>query len=245
MDLLAAQSFSASLNALQSSKSSLTHHSLLNVPFSSYSSTLDNMTMMKKQEAENEKRNPLFLNKTFAMLKNAPKNIATWSDDGLSFYIIDQTRFVESVIPQYFKHSNFASFVRQLNFYGFRKIWSDTLIDLQQQNGFEKILEFKHQYFQRDNPDLMSNIRKTISGADISKLSSEQNSEILALKADVEELKVHVYMLTNKLVLLSDSVAHLVTLKNASAHESMLAFKHPNSNNDHEEDRSTKKARTT
>lgn len=79
---------------------------------------------------EGEKKYPLFLNKTFAMLKTARTDIAAWAEDGLSFYIIDQTRFVDSVIPQYFKHSNFSSFVRQLNFYGFRKVWSDQLIEM-------------------------------------------------------------------------------------------------------------------
>jgi hypothetical protein len=79
---------------------------------------------------DGEKKYPLFLNKTFAMLKTSSPEIATWAEDGLSFYIIDQTRFVDSVIPQYFKHSNFSSFVRQLNFYGFRKVWSDQLIEM-------------------------------------------------------------------------------------------------------------------
>lgn len=79
---------------------------------------------------EGEKKYPLFLNKTFAMLKTSKPDIATWAEDGLSFYIIDQARFVDSVIPQYFKHSNFSSFVRQLNFYGFRKVWSDQLIEM-------------------------------------------------------------------------------------------------------------------
>lgn len=84
----------------------------------------------KSENVDGEKKYPLFLNKTFAMLKTSKPDIATWAEDGLSFYIIDQARFVESVIPQYFKHSNFSSFVRQLNFYGFRKVWSDQLIEM-------------------------------------------------------------------------------------------------------------------
>ena len=84
---------------------------------------------------EGEKKYPLFLNKTFAMLKNARPDVAAWAEDGLSFYIIDQSRFVDTVIPQYFKHSNFSSFVRQLNFYGFRKVWSDQLIEMVSQTS--------------------------------------------------------------------------------------------------------------
>lgn len=165
----------------------------------------------KGKPEEGEKKYPLFLNKTFAMLKTSKPDIATWAEDGLSFYIIDQTRFVDSVIPQYFKHSNFSSFVRQLNFYGFRKVWSDQLIEMQQ-NGFEKVLEFKHPFFQRDNPELLSQIKKIVNGSDMSRATCE-NSDIVALKSDVEELKVHLYMLSNKLVMLSNSVTQLLELK--------------------------------
>lgn len=200
----------------------------------------------KSKPEEGEKKYPLFLNKTFAMLKTSRTDIATWAEDGLSFYIIDQARFVDSVIPQYFKHSNFSSFVRQLNFYGFRKVWSDQLIEMviccvyyiftcvkrlshlplfllplfyyyclfQQQNGFEKVLEFKHPFFQRDNPDLLGQIRKIVNGSDVSRTASEIN-EIATLKSDVEELKVHLYMLSNKLVMLSNSVSQLLD-QNAS-----------------------------
>lgn len=94
----------------------------------STSSTATGKSSLKTEDGE--KKSPLFLHKTFAMLKTAKPDIATWSDDGLSFYIIDQARFVEVVIPQYFKHNNFSSFVRQLNFYGFRKVWSDQLIEM-------------------------------------------------------------------------------------------------------------------
>jgi uncharacterized protein YcsI (UPF0317 family) len=64
----------------------------------------------------------LFLRKTFTMLNTGPSDIAGWSDDGLSFFIKCQFQFADNVIPKFFKHNNFSSFVRQLNFYGFRKV---------------------------------------------------------------------------------------------------------------------------
>jgi hypothetical protein len=85
----------------------------------------------------------------------------------------------------------------------------------QQQNGHEKVLEFKHPFFQRDNPELLGQIRKIVNGSDMSRATCE-NSDIIALKSDVEELKVHLYMLSNKLVMLSNSVTQLLELKGSS-----------------------------
>ncbi|OQR93512.1 hypothetical protein THRCLA_08429 [Thraustotheca clavata] len=44
-----------------------------------------------------------------------------WSTDGRSFDIIDTNVFAKAVLPQFFRHSKFSSFQRQLNYFGFRK----------------------------------------------------------------------------------------------------------------------------
>jgi len=71
---------------------------------------------------------PLFLRKTYQMLESCPNAIAAWSAKGDSFLIKDPDRFAQMVIPQYFSHNNFSSFVRQLNFYGFRKVKQDVRV---------------------------------------------------------------------------------------------------------------------
>lgn len=60
------------------------------------------------------------------MLENCSPSVAYWTDNGESFVISNPQAFAETVIPLYFAHSNFSSFVRQLNFYGFRKVKNDT-----------------------------------------------------------------------------------------------------------------------
>jgi hypothetical protein len=58
------------------------------------------------------------------MIDTCDPTIATWSphDNGETFIVTNVKAFESTIIPQFFKHSKFSSFVRQLNFYGFRKI---------------------------------------------------------------------------------------------------------------------------
>ena len=48
--------------------------------------------------------------------------IVTWNTRGDCFVIKDVGEFTKSILPRMFKHSNFASFVRQLNKYDFHKV---------------------------------------------------------------------------------------------------------------------------
>lgn len=45
----------------------------------------------------------------------------SWTSSGDSFNIKNISKFTDEILPQYFKHRNFSSFIRQLNMYGFRK----------------------------------------------------------------------------------------------------------------------------
>ena len=48
--------------------------------------------------------------------------LISWGDDGSSFVIKHAAQFAREILPYYYKHSNMASFVRQLNMYGFHKV---------------------------------------------------------------------------------------------------------------------------
>ena len=56
----------------------------------------------------------LTLKETYHMVDSCDKSIAGWSeeDGGKTFVIKDPAKFEQKVIPTYFKHSKFSSFVR-------------------------------------------------------------------------------------------------------------------------------------
>ena len=60
-----------------------------------------------------------FVAKTYEMVADAATDaVVSWADDrGRSFVVWDPHALAAAVLPRFFKHANFASFVRQLNTY--------------------------------------------------------------------------------------------------------------------------------
>lgn len=66
---------------------------------------------------------PMFLQKLYKIVSDPSTNdVICWSDTGDSFFIHDHERLAKEHLGNWFKHNKFASFVRQLNMYGFHKI---------------------------------------------------------------------------------------------------------------------------
>lgn len=69
-------------------------------------------------EGLHEASPPPFLTKTYEIIEDtATDHIVSWSRGNNSFVVWDLQSFSLTLLPKYFKHCNFSSFVRQLNTY--------------------------------------------------------------------------------------------------------------------------------
>jgi heat shock transcription factor 2 len=152
--------------------------------------------------------------------------VCSWSEDGETFVVKHPKKFEQEIIPQFFKHSKFSSFVRQLNFYAFRKIkTNDSIrIDTALEAATANYWRFFHPKFQRGKPEWLQEIKRSSStprGAGVSKKggatgngktaipdaasssgavlgmeNSELKSEVTNLKERIEAMNKNIDMLT-------------------------------------------------
>ncbi|SCU83473.1 LAMI_0C03356g1_1 [Lachancea mirantina] len=101
-----------------------------------------------------------FVRKLFKILEAGEyANIICWTETGDSFVVLDTNEFTTKILPQHFKHSNFASFVRQLNKYDFHKVKRTSEQKQSSQYG-EHSWEFKHPFFHVHDEMALDNIKR-------------------------------------------------------------------------------------
>ncbi|XP_055030688.2 heat shock factor protein 4 [Misgurnus anguillicaudatus] len=132
---------------------------------------------------------PAFLTKLWTLVEDPETNhLICWSSTGTSFHVFDQGRFAKEVLPKYFKHNNMASFVRQLNMYGFRKV-----VNIEQ-SGLVKPerddTEFQHFCFLQGHEQLLEHIKR--------KVSIVKSEETKVRQEDLSKLLYEVQMLRSQ-----------------------------------------------
>lgn len=113
-----------------------------------------------------------FIAKLWRILRDESlRHLIHWDQEGTGFVISDPSEFSRQVLPAYYKHSNLASFIRQLNAYEFRKCSS---------SRGEEVMEYRHPSFLRDSPGELANIKRKTSTTSTAAAaaSSSSSSEV-------------------------------------------------------------------
>ncbi|KAI9687544.1 MAG: stress-responsive transcription factor hsf1 [Bathelium mastoideum] len=128
---------------------------------------LEQKALVAKKDAQAKRKTiPPFVQKLSSFLDESNNTeLIRWSDDGNSFIVLDEDEFANTLIPELFKSNKYASFVRQLNMYGFHKKvgLSDNSMRASEKKA-KNPSEFYNPFFKRGRPELLWLIHKPKSG---------------------------------------------------------------------------------
>ncbi|KAI9276518.1 HSF-type DNA-binding-domain-containing protein [Sporodiniella umbellata] len=159
-----------------------------------------------------------FVNKLYKMLEDAQTaDYISWSSQGDLFSVPNPTSFSKCVLPQYFKHNNWQSFVRQLNMYGFHKVNDLIHSNLNNEN---QTWEFKHPHFKRGAINDLQNIKRKNTKTQLQQLQQVRQKDIQqeatqtklseAMETNyISKIESHLQGVTKSCELLYNEIVHL------------------------------------
>lgn len=130
-----------------------------------------------------------FISKIYKMVSDpTTQDIVAWNATGDGFVVKNEFLFASQIMRSYFRHQNFSSFVRQLNFYGFHsqqrsadrraracrrleharfKSWTDLslvlaplLLVIPERSTASSVTAFYHPSFRKGHPELLGQIQR-------------------------------------------------------------------------------------
>ncbi|PNX79807.1 heat stress transcription factor b-4-like protein [Trifolium pratense] len=154
-----------------------------------------------------------FLTKTYQLVDDPlTDHIVSWSDDETTFVVWRPPEFARDLLPNFFKHNNFSSFVRQLNTYGFKKVVADRWEFANEyfKKGAKHLLceihrrktpqNYHQQYYEQQSPQFHQQDHESICWIDSPLPSPKSNTDILtALSEDNQRLRKKNFMLLSEL----------------------------------------------
>jgi heat shock transcription factor, other eukaryote len=150
---------------------------------------------VSKKKSQKDRPIPAFLTKLYLIVNDASTDsLISWGDDKKSFIVKNSEKFSTQILPKYFKHSNFTSFVRQLNMYGFHKQPSV--------ENRENYYEFRNENFIKSRQDLLTSIAKIQKDKHT---TSDQKVDLQELLVEIGQIKVQQQAISSELVQIQQS----------------------------------------
>ncbi|CAM9353567.1 unnamed protein product, partial [Ectocarpus sp. 8 AP-2014] len=147
--------------------------------------------------------------------------------------LFHQVLAFEGLLPSYYNHKKFLSFVRQLNFYGFKKVKGDPASCMSSASSVhpspsaaaadesDSWQEFRHPEFRRGRRDLLAGIKRQKDGGRVKRKQAELEKldTLSTLTTDVDIMSVDLRAANGKL---DDIMLMLSGMAGGNLHSSMI-----------------------
>lgn len=161
---------------------------------------ITNTSKPAKKKDNGPKTRPAFVMKIWSMVNDEKNNnYIRWDDDGNTFQVFHTEEFMKNILPKYFKHNRFASFVRQLNMYGWHKVQDINNGILKDDKSIEENWKFENPHFKRGREDLLDNIVRNKSMNQQENETVDNNQNLKSILNELEGIKMNQIAITEDL----------------------------------------------